>query len=249
MILFGVLSVVVIAIRVLVRGLFLGPLGVEEIVDVVLSLPLFIGFVFFVNKSLSKTADSSSLEEISSSKLKKTNALGLISLFILILGYGIHLAANAINVYITELNDYKDLILEEVYNLIFFYDEFLGHLFIFLGFIGLSLVLVIKELYMPNKIIDVSNLSLITSYILWFFLGGILSIISIEATYFIKFMIGVSTLSLIVLQFLFIKRGIILKSIIYASSIRFMCVGLIIFSILYYIIVGEFIPPSDIFSV
>lgn len=56
-------------------------------------------------------------------------SLGLISIFMY--GHAMHLTGNAINTYSTEIRDYKPIIPPDTYELIYFFDEILGHLLIF----------------------------------------------------------------------------------------------------------------------
>ena len=57
--------------------------------------------------------------------------------FMFIYGQGIHVTGNAINTYATEVNDYKDQMPKDLYDLIFFLDERLSHLILFVAVTGL----------------------------------------------------------------------------------------------------------------
>jgi len=55
-------------------------------------------------------------------------------------GHAMHVTANAINTYSTEINDYLNIIPSDTYALIFFFDERLGHLLIYTGLFSLEFI-------------------------------------------------------------------------------------------------------------
>ena len=57
--------------------------------------------------------------------------------FVFIFGQSMHFTANAINTFATEVNDYKDILPEDLYTLIFDLDERLSHWILLGGAIGL----------------------------------------------------------------------------------------------------------------
>lgn len=57
--------------------------------------------------------------------------------FLFMYGHAMHVTANAINTYSTEVNDYRDIIPQDSYALIFFLDERLSHFILFTAATGL----------------------------------------------------------------------------------------------------------------
>ena len=57
--------------------------------------------------------------------------------FLFVYGHSMHVTANAINTYSTEVRDYKDIIPPDTYALIFFLDERLSHFLLFVAMTGL----------------------------------------------------------------------------------------------------------------
>jgi len=62
--------------------------------------------------------------------------LSLGFLGIMLYGHAMHLVGNAINTYSTEINHYLDNIPPDSYELIYFFDEILGHIIFFVGLFG-----------------------------------------------------------------------------------------------------------------
>jgi hypothetical protein len=70
---------------------------------------------------------------------QKERKLYLVALGLMVLtlyGQAMHLTANAINTYSTEINHYQDQIPVDTYQLIYFLDEDLGHWLFYIGLIG-----------------------------------------------------------------------------------------------------------------
>jgi hypothetical protein len=61
----------------------------------------------------------------------------LVFAFIFLYGQAMHATGNAINTFATEVNDYKDQMPKDLYDLIFFLDERLSHLVLFVAVTGL----------------------------------------------------------------------------------------------------------------
>jgi hypothetical protein len=60
----------------------------------------------------------------------------LVLIGILLYGHSMHMTANSINTYSTEIKNYKDIIPVDTYALIYFLDEQLGHWLLYFGLFG-----------------------------------------------------------------------------------------------------------------
>jgi hypothetical protein len=63
--------------------------------------------------------------------------LSLAFIGILLYGHAMHMTANSINTYSTEIKDYRSILPEDTYALIYFLDEHLGHWLLYAGLFGL----------------------------------------------------------------------------------------------------------------
>lgn len=63
--------------------------------------------------------------------------LSLAFIGILLYGHAMHMTANSINTYSTEIKDYRSILPDDTYTLIYFLDEQLGHWLLYAGLFGL----------------------------------------------------------------------------------------------------------------
>ena len=61
----------------------------------------------------------------------------LVFILIFMYGHAVHFTGNSLNTYITEVNDYKDQMPADVYDMIYFLDEEFSHIILFIGSTGL----------------------------------------------------------------------------------------------------------------
>ncbi|MHA2251516.1 MAG: hypothetical protein ACXAD7_14225 [Candidatus Kariarchaeaceae archaeon] len=164
------------------------------------------------------------------------------------LGFGIHLGANAIDVYITRIAKIKDELPDDLVNYIHFYDEILGHAILFFGLLGLLQYIIFKEFKYPDINAQVKLEEIRFAFLLGFGFGSVLSIYFIEATYFIEIMLIYSVLSLGGISLIIKKNRINLVTIIYTAALRYTYFGIICTATLYYFIIGSFEQPSEVFG-
>ena len=69
--------------------------------------------------------------------------------------------ANAINTYSTEINNYRNLLPDDVYSLIYFFDEILVHLILYTGIFGLIGLLTIENTIKETKYLAMAVLGLL----------------------------------------------------------------------------------------
>ncbi len=106
---------------------------VVDFVDLALMAPFYLVILLTINVTLFKDRDHGFLFWL---------ATGMIGAFMY--GHAMHLTGNAINTFATEVHDYRAGIPDDLYSLIYFLDEDLGHwiifgsLFILLGIWGIS---------------------------------------------------------------------------------------------------------------
>ena len=60
-----------------------------------------------------------------------TSWISLVLICLFMYGHAMHLTGNAVNTYITEINNYMSLIPIDAYELIYFFDEKLGHMILY----------------------------------------------------------------------------------------------------------------------
>jgi len=99
-------------------------------------------------------------------------ALGLS--VIALYGHAMHLTANAVNTFSTEINNYRNLLPDDVYSLIYFFDEILGHWILYVGLFGLLGILILE-----NKIIETKYIFMMLNGLI---LGLVLSVTIVESS-------------------------------------------------------------------
>ena len=112
--------------REISRGGLIGYMRVADVGDLLLLSPLYAVILIYLFFYMSRYQAPSGL-------LIAFIALG----FLFIFGQSMHLTANAINTFATEVNDYKDILPEDLYTLIFDLDERLSHWILLAAAIGL----------------------------------------------------------------------------------------------------------------
>lgn len=112
--------------REISRGGLIGYMRVADVGDLLLLSPLYAVILIYLLFYMARYQAPATIQ------------IAFIALgFLFIFGQAMHLTANAINTYATEVNDYKELIPEDLYTLIFDLDERLSHWILLAAAIGL----------------------------------------------------------------------------------------------------------------
>ena len=112
--------------REISRGGLIGYMRVADVGDLLLLSPLYAVIVIYLLFYMGRHGAPAWIQII------------FISFsFIFIFGQAMHLTANAINTFATEVRDYKEILPEDLYSLIFDLDERLSHWIMLTGAIGL----------------------------------------------------------------------------------------------------------------
>lgn len=112
--------------REISRGGLIGYLRVADVGDLLLLSPLYAVILIYLFFYMARYHAPAGLQ------------ITFITFgFLFIFGQSMHLTANAINTFATEVNDYKELIPEDLYTLIFDLDERLSHWILLASAIGL----------------------------------------------------------------------------------------------------------------
>lgn len=171
----------------------------------------------------------------------RSHTLSIIFLVTMLYGHSMHMTANAINTFSTEINNYRQVLPEDVYSLIFFFDEILGHWILYIGLFGLFatwLEFVALELKITN---DIRANAL--------FLGLICSITIIESGQLL-----IIPIVFLIFMGLLIKKAIekkdcliILRNAFMVNYSAIFIFGLLIGSLIYFLIFKGFPEPSTLY--
>lgn len=105
-----------------------------DFVDLLILAPVYLISLLFLQDQFLKAKAARGL---------RRTFLGLAFLFLY--GHAMHVTANAINTFSTEIRDYAAILPRDTYDLIYFLDETLSHLIVFLSRYGLIACLVVLE--------------------------------------------------------------------------------------------------------
>lgn len=108
------------------KELLIWHIRIVDFVDLIFLAPFYLFALFKINNVILSDYRRSFLRMLS---------IYLICMFLY--GHSMHLTANAINTYSTEINNYLDRIPSDTYELIFFFDEDLGHWLLFISIYSL----------------------------------------------------------------------------------------------------------------
>ncbi len=130
-VLFPIITVITTELN---KSVVIGKLRLVDLIDITVLAPFFLIFlIIFTIKSVNYQC-----------KPKKL-FIPFFLLGITLYGHSMHLTGNAINTYATEVNQYVDQIPLDLYQLIFFFDENLGHWLFFGGIFGLLGVWILND--------------------------------------------------------------------------------------------------------
>lgn len=212
-----------------------------DFIDLILIAPFYAVSFYLILRSIKS-------EFVLNTKLDKTtDFLSFFFVFLFFEGHGIHLAANAVNTYSTEIQNYLSIIPADSYSLLYFLDEILGHVIMFVGLYGVLIMIIIKELNVKEIVLFHVKWEDILLYVLGLLYGGSLAIVAIEATYFA---ISVMVLSFLVITgsvFYMYRKKIVWKNLFYTKFLLVTFISIILISIIYVIIFGEFVSPSTLY--
>ena len=107
------------------KRLLVGYMRVVDFVDLVVTAPFFLFVLLALHAAVFEQHKDSAWRWVS-----------LAFIGICLYGHAMHVTANAINTYSTEIQDYKRIIPADSYALIYFLDEDLGHWLFYLGLFG-----------------------------------------------------------------------------------------------------------------
>ncbi len=108
------------------KTVLVGYMRIVDFVDLVVIAPFFLTIALGIHSVIYARNPASKMTWIS---------LALIG--ILLYGHAMHLTANSINTYSTEIRDYRSILPDDTYALIYFLDEQLGHWLLYAGLFGL----------------------------------------------------------------------------------------------------------------
>jgi hypothetical protein len=123
---FTVVPILIIAITEANKRFLIGYMRIVDFADLTITAP------FFLLTMLAILATIYSGEQ--------PNRLFWVSLFLIgifLYGHSMHMTANAINTYSTEIQNYRAIIPNDTYSLIYFLDEDLGHWLLYFGLFGI----------------------------------------------------------------------------------------------------------------
>jgi hypothetical protein len=165
-------------------------------------------------------------------------AVGLIGLFLY--GHAMHLTANAINTYSTEIHNYQSQIPPDTYEMIYFFDEDLGHWILFAALFGLMGVWLYAE--------DLVDPSLWKTAIPGIMVGLVQSVTIIESSHPWIGLIAFAYLAVIVGLRVQIRRESLIDIWRQRPLARFVMVAglsILLGELIYLAVTGGFVEPSQ----
>ena len=137
---FSILPVVVGFLGESHKTHLVGLMRIVDFLDLVVLAPFFLGSMLFIQHSIFRQQPPS-----------RASWAALLSIFLFLYGQAMHLTANAINTFATEIRHYRHVIPDDAYALIFFFDEDLGHWLLCAGLFGaLGLWSFASDLHAPH---------------------------------------------------------------------------------------------------
>ncbi len=167
--------------------------------------------------------------------------LGLALLSLFLYGHAMHLTGNAINTYSTEIHNYRSQIPTDTYELIYFFDENLGHWLTFAGLFGVMGVWLAEDKLEDKRI----WLTMVPGVVI-----GLFQSVSIIESSHPWLGLVASLLLIIILIIRLIKNRETLIEVFKKHPVgRFIMVValfILIGELIYYIVMGGFIQPSQL---
>lgn len=131
---FTVIPIIIVVITEANKRFLIGYMRIVDFIDLSVTAPFFL----FVLLTILATIYSD----------EHPNRIFWISLFLIgifLYGHAMHMTANSINTYSTEIQNYRAIIPNDTYALIYFLDEDLGHWLLYLGLFGVLGLLAYKS--------------------------------------------------------------------------------------------------------
>jgi hypothetical protein len=108
------------------KRVLIGYMRIVDFIDLVITAPFFLLISLAIHAVI-----------FSGKPPNKSYWASLVLIGVLLYGHSMHMTANAINTYSTEIKNYRDIIPNDTYSLIYFLDEDLGHWLLYLSLFGL----------------------------------------------------------------------------------------------------------------
>jgi hypothetical protein len=120
-----VVPIILVAITEANKRFLIGYMRIVDFVDLVITAPFFLIILLAIHATI-----------YSGEQPKRLYWITLFLAGIFLYGHSMHMTANAINTFSTEIRNYREIIPNDTYSLIYFLDEDLGHWLLFLGLFG-----------------------------------------------------------------------------------------------------------------
>jgi hypothetical protein len=108
------------------KTVLIGYMRIVDFIDLSVIAPFFLAITLAIHSVIFSDKLSS-----------RSSWVSLVLIGILLYGHSMHMTANSINTYSTEIKNYRDIIPNDTYALIYFLDEQLGHWLLYVGLFGL----------------------------------------------------------------------------------------------------------------
>jgi len=166
--------------------------------------------------------------------------------FLFMYGHSMHATANTINTYSTEVQDYKDILPQDTYALIYFLDEVLSHIILFVATTGLiGCWLIFEESVQASSLFPQNPIFI---FIIGIIYGFVQSYAAVEAqmVWILIFMFSI----LLVIWFYYWRRSSLslpnfLRENPFSSFVVIMALFSFIATLTYGAIYGGFPQPSE----
>lgn len=202
---------------------------IVDFVDLVVLAPFYAAILFAIHVTLfGRSNQTATLHAVS---------LGCIAVFLY--GHAMHITANSINTFATEVNDYRERIPNDMYDLIYFLDETLSHYLIFVALFALLLLWG----RLPFAIDVLSSRERQVMLGLGFFQGSGQAIAMVEAR---KAALAIG-LALGTWVYIAWHHRAAAGQTAMQQYIRGMAIALVLTLIIYVIVIGDFTSPSDLY--
>lgn len=212
------------------KTVLIGYMRIVDFVDLSVMAPFFLVITLAIHSV------------IYSKKLGSPESWASLALIgILLYGHSMHLTANSINTYSTEIKDYGNILPQDTYALIYFLDERLGHWLLYFGFFG-----VLSLWTWSCDLVTEKWTSLLVCGLLFGISYGVVLIESSQvwlAPVFVTLLFGSSIISAKKRAQSFI---FLLKANPIAQFTAMAAVGILIGMGVYFLITGGFVEPSKL---
>jgi len=223
------------------KGQLIWYMRLTDVLDLVVAGPFMIAAIFSIRQLYLEQLDRNNCRRL-------WETFSFVALATFIYGYSMHLTANAINTFSTEIRDYHNMLPNDTYQLIFFLDERLGHYLIYLGLFTLWNLFAIGE--NRNTISsNLSNRSNLSVVLLGLLHGASLAIALIEAEMVWGVLVFCIATGLVFLILLKTTKQSIRDYFSWRPWSRFLAtslVGIVLGSLIYLAIFGGFTEPSQL---